>query len=73
MGNLGRNTAKNAHYIEKYFKENLFRIKYPTKKSVGAYIYLAEEWSFGTIKICHFLNLGIAKQVHFGAEHRKTY
>ncbi len=29
--NLGLNAAKTADYIEKYFKEKLFRIKFPTK------------------------------------------
>ncbi len=35
---LRQNTAKNTDYMEKVFKLKLFRIKFPTKKSVGAYI-----------------------------------
>ncbi len=36
----GLNAAKNTEYIEKCFEQKLFRIKFPTKKSVGAYVYL---------------------------------
>ncbi len=32
------NDAKNTDYIEKCFKQKLFRIKFYTKKSVGAYV-----------------------------------
>ncbi len=66
--NLGLKTVKNADYIEKYFKEKLFGIKFPTKNSVDAYIYVTREWSWGAPKICHFLNLGMEKKVHFRAE-----
>ncbi len=34
---LGLNTGKITNYNKKFFKLRLFRIKFPTKKSVGAY------------------------------------
>ncbi len=37
---LGLNTAKNTDYIKKSFKLNLLRIKFPTKNSAGAHVYL---------------------------------
>ncbi len=43
MFNLGLNGGKTANYIEKYFKEKLFRIKFPTKNSKDAFIYLPQE------------------------------
>ncbi len=33
---FGQNTAKNMDYIKKWFKQKLFRIKFPTKNSVNA-------------------------------------
>ncbi len=47
---LGLNAAKNTDYMEKRFKLKLFRIKFSTKKSVGAYVYLPPEWSYGAPK-----------------------
>ncbi len=41
---LGLNVAENTNYMKKSFKLKLFRIKFPTNKSVGAYVYLATEW-----------------------------
>ncbi len=32
---LQLNAAKNTNYIEKCFKQKLFRTKFPTKKPVG--------------------------------------
>ncbi len=40
---LGLNAAKSTNYIEKYFSQKLFDIKFPTKNTVGAYLYLPEE------------------------------
>ncbi len=37
---LGPNAAKSTDYIKKCFEQKLFRIKFPKKKSVGAYVYL---------------------------------
>ncbi len=31
------NAAKNSDNIEKYFKQRLYRIKFPAKNSMGAY------------------------------------
>ncbi len=38
-------TAKITNYIKKGFKEKLLKIKFLIKKSVGAYVYLHQEWS----------------------------
>ncbi len=51
---LGLNTAKNNDYIEKCFKQKLYGIKFSTGKSVGANVYLRQEWNWGTAKICVF-------------------
>ncbi len=37
---LGQNAAKISDYIEKYIKQKLHRIKFPTKNSVEADLYL---------------------------------
>ncbi len=37
-------TAKNIDYIDKCFKQKLYRIKFSTKNSANAYIYLPTEW-----------------------------
>ncbi len=37
------NAAKNIDYIKLFFKQKLFRIKFPTKNSVNAYLYLPHE------------------------------
>ncbi len=42
---LGRNTAKNINYIEKYLKQKLCRIKFSTKDFLDTYLYLPLEWS----------------------------
>ncbi len=42
---FGLNTAKNTHYIKKSFKLKLLNIKFCTKKSVSAHVYLLQEWS----------------------------
>ncbi len=42
---LGLNTAKNTPCIKKCFKQKLSSIKFATKNSVGAYVYLPQEWS----------------------------
>ncbi len=44
-------TAKNTNYMEKSSKIKLFRIKFPTKKSVGPCVYLPQKWSKGAQKI----------------------
>ncbi len=49
-----QNTAKNTDYIKKCFKHKLFRIKFPTKKSMEAYLYLFQEWSQEIPKIVIF-------------------
>ncbi len=48
------NVAKNTDYIKKWFKQKLFRIKFTTKNSVDAYLYLPQEWSWGGTKIAIF-------------------
>ncbi len=40
---LGLNTAKDTDYIEKQFKQKLYRIKFPTENPVEAYLYLPWE------------------------------
>ncbi len=42
---LGLNAAENTHHLQKSFKRKLFRIKFRTKKSVSAYVYLPLEWN----------------------------
>ncbi len=42
---LGLNVAKISQYNKKFFKEKWFRIKFPTKKLMDAYVYLPHEWS----------------------------
>ncbi len=46
---------KNTYDNKKGFDQKLFRIKFPTKNSVDAYLYLPQERSYGTPNICHFL------------------
>ncbi len=48
---LELSAAKNIDYIEKYFKGKLQRIKFPTKNSVDACLYLPLKWSYGAPKI----------------------
>ncbi len=50
---LGLNAAKNTDYIKKCLKLKLFRIKFPTKNLSGTYIYLSQEQSQESPKICH--------------------
>ncbi len=42
---LEQNAAKNIDYIEKCFKQKLYRLKFATKSSMDAYLYLSPEWS----------------------------
>ncbi len=42
---LGLNAGENTDYMEKSFKYKAFRIEFPTKMSMGAYVYLLPEWS----------------------------
>ncbi len=39
------NTDKIIYYIKKLFKWKLLRIEFRMKKSVGAQVYLSQEWS----------------------------
>ncbi len=39
------NATKNIDYIEKYFKQKLFIIKFPTKNFINVYVYLPQKWS----------------------------
>ncbi len=41
------NTAKSTNYIEKCFNQKLFKIKFPTKNTADAYLYLPQEWNWG--------------------------
>ncbi len=45
---LGLNAAKSTNYIEKCFKQKLLRIKFPIKNSTEAYLYLPQEWRWGS-------------------------
>ncbi len=38
------NVAKSTDYIKNCFKQKLFRIKFVTKNSVDAYLYLPQDW-----------------------------
>ncbi len=42
---LGLNAAKIIDYIEKCFKQKLYRIEFPVKNLVEADFYLLQEWS----------------------------
>ncbi len=41
---LGLKASKIIDYIEKCFKQKLYKIKFPTKNSMGPYLYLPQEW-----------------------------
>ncbi len=41
---LGLNAAKNIDYNEKWFKQKSRKIKFLTKNSVEAYLYLPQEY-----------------------------
>ncbi len=41
----GLNTTKNTRDVKKCFKQKLFRIKFSSKNSANAYLYLAQKWS----------------------------
>ncbi len=45
---LGLNAAKNIDYIKKCFKQKLFRIKFPKRNSVDAYLYLFQDRARGS-------------------------
>ncbi len=62
---LGLNVAKIIDYIEKCFKQKLYKIKFPIKNSVGACFYLPKKWSWGAAKICHFLNNTLKLEIRF--------
>ncbi len=47
MFTLGLKGVEHNYYIKKCFKRKLHRIKFSTKKSVDAYLYLPPEWSEG--------------------------
>ncbi len=49
---LGLNAAKSTNYIEKYFKQKLCKIIFPTKNSMDAYVYRSQGWIYGTPKMC---------------------
>ncbi len=51
---LRLNAAESTDYIKKFLKQNFLSIKFFTKKSVGAYVYLGQEWSSGASKIDMF-------------------
>ncbi len=51
---LRLNVAEHTDYIEKYFKLKLHLIKFPTKNTMDAYLYLLLEWSKGSLKIYVF-------------------
>ncbi len=38
-------SVKSSDYIEKYFKQKLFKIKFSTKNLLNAYRYLTQKWS----------------------------
>ncbi len=42
---LGLNATKNIKNIKKCFKQELFRMKFPTKNSLNAILYSPQEWS----------------------------
>ncbi len=48
--------AKSADCIDKCFEQKLYKIKFPTKNSEGARLYLLQEWSQRAPKICQFWN-----------------
>ncbi len=55
--------------------EKLFRIKFPTKKSVGAYVYLPPGVELGAPKIYIFeiLQYTKKKKIHFRVERCQNY
>ncbi len=42
---LQLNTKKSTDYIIKYFKQKLFKIKFPVKNSPDAFLYLPQKWN----------------------------
>ncbi len=54
---MGINVAKSSNYIKKRFKQKLIKIiKFPTRNSVNAYLFLSQEWSKGAPNIYYFWN-----------------
>ncbi len=51
---LGLNTTKITDKIKKWFKWNFLIIQFPGKNSVGADVYLPQEWIQGASKIDFF-------------------
>ncbi len=49
---LGLNVTENTNYIKKCFKQ-----KFSPKNSMDIYLYLVQEWSWGTSKIAMFVIL----------------
>ncbi len=60
--NLPLNAAKNTDYVEKWFKQKLFGIKFPTKKAVGAYVYLLKEWNKGLQRFAFWKYYNVLKR-----------
>ncbi len=48
------NCTNITYYIKKSFKQKLFRIKFPTKDLLDAYLYLPQKWSKRAPKIVIF-------------------
>ncbi len=49
--------TKNTEDFKKCFKEKLFRIKFPTKNSLNAYLLSPSEVELGSSKNYHFWNI----------------
>ncbi len=64
---LGLNAAKNIDYFEWCFKRKLHRIKFYTKNSLEAYLYLLQEWSWGAQRSAVFKILANFRGSFWGA------
>ncbi len=71
---LELNAAKNIDYIDKWFKQKLHRIKFSTKNSMDACLYLLLEWRLGSSKDLCFWNFIMHwnEKVHFRVERCKN-
>ncbi len=63
----GLNVAESTDCIKKYFKQKLHKMKFPTKNSVSARLYLTWEWSWKAFFFCdaYFWQRWVPKLIQF--------
>ncbi len=65
---LALDFGKNTYYIEKCFKLKFLSIKFHTKKSVGACVYLPQECNYGAPKISLKYYIVLKRESRFNLE-----